>query len=337
MDANEPDIDELIAEYLSNGLDPERLRQLQAWAARSEENRRYLMQREEVWFSAMADDEAGRYDEAKAFEAFRRRVRAAQKAERGKTARRAWITFCRCAAAVAVLCVVAYFSYRKGGSDLQEALAQIAVEAPEGSQTRMFLPDSTLVVLNAGSRLVYAQDFGVDNREVQLEGEGYFEVTHRADRPFRVVSANVALTVLGTKFDFRDYADEDEVVVSLREGRVSLNNRIRRETDLALMPNERMVMNKENGLMKRERLSSDDYLKWVDGKLVFNGEPLAQVAEILQRSYGVSIVISTESLKPLPFFGRFDRKEQGLKEILDIMQATGKIRYGMIKNKVIIY
>ena len=329
------DMDALIAEYLSGGLDPAKRTELENWVRESEENRRYFLRREELWFSAVSREELEKFGADKAFEAFRQRVRAAE--ARPVAGRSRWRMVLRYAAAVAVLCVVAHFSYRQGGQDLQNTLAQIEVEAPAGSQTRMRLPDSTLVVLNAGSRMVYAQDFGVESREVTLEGEGYFEVTRNAEKPFRVSSENVALTVLGTKFNFRDYPQEDEVVVSLREGRVQLDNRIHEEAPMALKPDERMVMDKCDGRMKRERMMTDAYLKWMDGKLDFDGTPLDKVIVVLERAYSTTIRLERESLGSLRLYGCFDRNEQGLIDILEILQATGKISYRLHDDSVIIY
>lgn len=328
------DIDAWIAEYLSGELDPAKKAELEAWVNASEENRRYFLQREELWFSAVCGEELEKFGADKAFEAFRRRIKAAEAQPPAGQVR--WRKALRYAAAVAVLCLVAHFSYRQGGQDLQNALARIEVEAPAGSQTRMRLPDSTLVVLNAGSRMVYAQDFGVESREVMLEGEGYFEVTRNEQQPFRVSSENVALTVLGTKFNFRDYPQEDEVVVSLREGRVKLDNRIREEAPMALKPDERMVMDKCDGRMKRERMATDTYLKWMDGKLEFDGTPLDRVIQVLERTYGASIRLEEESLGGLRLYGCFNRNEQGLVDILDILQATGKIGYRLQKDSVIV-
>lgn len=328
-------MDALIAEYLSGGLDPAKRTELENWVRESEENRRYFLRREELWFSAVSREELEKFGADKAFEAFRQRVRAVE--TRSVAGRSRWRRVLRYAAAVAVLCVVAYFSYRQGGQDLQNALAQIEVEAPVGSQTRMRLPDSTLVVLNAGSRMVYAQDFGVESREVTLEGEGYFEVTRNAEKPFRVSSENVALTVLGTKFNFRDYPQEDEVVVSLREGRVQLDNRIHQEESMTLKPDERMVMDKCDGRMKRERMATDIYLKWMDGKLDFDGTPLGKVIVVLERAYSATIRLERESLGNLRLYGCFNRNEQGLIDILEILQATGKISYRLHDDSVIIY
>ena len=328
------DIDAWIAEYLSGGLDPATKAELEAWVNASEENRRYFLQREELWFSAVCGEELEKFGADKAFEAFRRRIKAAEAQPAVGQSR--WRKALRYVAAVAVLCMAAHFSYRQGGQDLKDTLAWIEVEAPAGSQTRMRLPDSTLVVLNAGSRMVYAQDFGVESREVQLEGEGYFEVTRNERQPFRVSSENIALTVLGTKFNFRDYPQEDEVVVSLREGLVTLDNRIREEAPMALKPDERMVMDKCQGRMKRERMATDSYLKWMDGKLEFDGTPLDKVIQVLERSYDASIRLEEDSLAGLRLYGSFNRNEQGLSDILDILQATGKINYRLQKDSVII-
>lgn len=337
MNENERyDIEELIAEYLSGGLDASRKAELERWVNASEENRHYFMQREELWFSAVSQEEMEAYDADKAFEAFRQKLK--KNATRQLVLRQVWWRRgLRYAAVVALLCLVAYFSYRQGGQDLQDVLAKIEVEAPAGSQTRMRLPDSTLVVLNAGSRMLYAQDFGVDSREVQLEGEGYFEVKHDAEKPFRVNSENITLTVLGTKFNFRDYPQEDEVVVSLREGQVKLDNRIAEESPLDLKSAERMVMNKREGRMKRERMATDTYLSWLTAKLEFEGMPLNKVVQVLSRTFGNVIQLEDEGLGSLRLYGSFNHNEQGLIDILDILQGTGKIGYRLQNDTVIIY
>ena len=124
-----------------------------------------------------------RYDADRAFETFRKRV-AASTAQKQSKKGIDWKTIYKYAAAVLVVGLISFFSYRQGESNLQNALTQVEVEAPLGAQTRLRLPDGTLVVLNAGSRLVYPQDFGVDNREVELSGEGYFEVERNEKLPF---------------------------------------------------------------------------------------------------------------------------------------------------------
>ena len=78
----------------------------------------------------------------------------------------------RYAAIIAVILAVGCFSYWQGGVNVKDTFADISVEAPLGSRTKLYLADGTLVWLNAGSRMTYSQGFGVDNRMIELEGEG---------------------------------------------------------------------------------------------------------------------------------------------------------------------
>lgn len=96
------------------------------------------------------------------------------------------------------------------------------VTAPAGARSQVMLPDSSLVWLNAGSKLVYAGDFGRKSRRVRLEGECYFEVVCNAGRPFTVETDVLNVTVLGTSFNVQAYAEARAVEVDLLKGRVEV-------------------------------------------------------------------------------------------------------------------
>ena len=55
MEERNSHIDELIAAFLSKGLSKEAREELDAWIASSEANRRYFMQQQEIWFSAVQE------------------------------------------------------------------------------------------------------------------------------------------------------------------------------------------------------------------------------------------------------------------------------------------
>src|SRR3982751_821192 len=87
------------------------------------------------------------------------------------------------------------------------------VVAAVAQQTRVTLGDGTRVVLNAGSRLSYADDFGRGTRDVVLDGEGYFDVVHDASRPFRVLARGSVAQDVGTRFVVRAYPEQRAVDV----------------------------------------------------------------------------------------------------------------------------
>lgn len=334
MEEENKHIDELIANYLTEGLDKNALDELKTWIAASAENQQYFIRQREIWFSAVSREAASVYDKDKAFENFRNRVESQKEIQ--STSRRGFSlsALWRYAAVVAIIIAVGCISYWQGEVNVKDTFADISVEAPLGSKTKLYLPDGTLVWLNAGSRMTYSQGFGVDNRKVELEGEGYFEVKRNEKIPFFVKTKDLQLQVLGTKFNFRDYPEDHEVVVSLLEGKVGLNNLLREEKEAVLSPDERAVLNKANGLLTVESVTASNASQWTDGYLFFDEELLPDIAKELERSYNVKIHIANDSLKTFRFYGNFVRREQNIQEVL---ASTEKMQYKIEERNITIY
>lgn len=337
MEEENKHIDELIANYLTEGLDKNALDELKTWIAASAENQQYFIRQREIWFSAVSREAASVYDKDKAFENFRNRVESQKEIQ--STSRRSFSlsALWRYAAVVAIIIAVGCISYWQGEVNVKDTFADISVEAPLGSKTKLYLPDGTLVWLNAGSRMTYSQGFGVDNRKVELEGEGYFEVKRNEKIPFFVKTKDLQLQVLGTKFNFRDYPEDHEVVVSLLEGKVGLNNLLREEKEAVLSPDERAVLNKANGLLTVESVTASNASQWTDGYLFFDEELLPDIAKELERSYNVKIHIANDSLKTFRFYGNFVRREQNIQEVLEALASTEKMQYKIEERNITIY
>ena len=94
------------------------------------------------------------------------------------------------------------------------------------------LPDGSTVYMNAGARLSYSKQFGRKNREVQLTGEAFFDVTPDKKRPFSISAGNAVIRVLGTSFNVNSSNKENQVEVYVSTGIVELsesgnqNNRV---------------------------------------------------------------------------------------------------------------
>ena len=337
MEEENKHIDELIANYLTEGLDKNALDELKTWIAASAENQQYFIRQREIWFSAVSREAASVYDKDKAFENFRNRVESQKEIQ--STSRRGFSlsALWRYAAVVAIIIAVGCISYWQGEVNVKDTFADISVEAPLGSKTKLYLPDGTLVWLNAGSRMTYSQGFGVDNRKVELEGEGYFEVKRNEKIPFFVKTKDLQLQVLGTKFNFRDYPEDHEVVVSLLEGKVGLNNLLREEKEAVLSPDERAVLNKANGLLTVESVTASNASQWTDGYLFFDEELLPDIAKEMERSYNVKIHIANDSLKTFRFYGNFVRREQNIQEVLEALASTEKMQYKIEERNITIY
>ena len=329
--------DELLADCLSGtaaGETPEELaRRIEA----SEEDRSQARETLEVWLSAGATLADARFDADKAYERFRHRVAAAAPAKHSHrlvrmTARGWWR-----AAAVVLLLLLPFAAYRHGKADLKQAFADVVIETPRGAQTKLYLPDGTAVWLNAGSRIVYSQGFGVDDRNLLLEGEGYFEVAKDASKPFKIHTRELELRVAGTKFNFKNYKEDEEVVVDLMEGKVLLQNGLCDMTEVVLNPSERAVLNKRTGNMTKIKTNTAPANAWSRNELFFDEDLLEDIAKELARAYDVKVSVA-DSLKGRRFYGIFPIAGCTVQEVLDAMSSTGRMNYRRTApNEYLIY
>lgn len=315
-------------------LDRDSLSELKRWSLESEANRIYVRNRLELWFSSGVSGNDMPVDAEKSFALFKQRIEASSKKTKSISFI-SWKVLYRIAAVLLIL-LLPWAAYYKGQSTVRQVFSDIVVEASLGTHTKLDLPDGTLVWLNAGSKIIYSQGFGVDDRKVSLEGEGYFEVAYNKEIPFEVQTKEVNLRVLGTKFNFRNYANDEEVVVSLMEGKVALRNEMKASDELYLDPNERMVMNKATGEMLKHTAHVEHSNIWKDNKLFFDEELLKDIAKKLMRSYDVQIEVA-DSLQDRRFYGDFMIMKNTIDEVLETMVETGRIRYCYKDGKYILY
>lgn len=330
-------IDQLIVSFLSGELNELQTGELKSWISQSEENEKYFMQYQEIWASSYSEDEKYIYDYNRAFERFRNRV-SDYKNKAGQPYYTKMRNIYRYAAAVFVLGIVSYISFNAGEEKLFRSLSMIEIAAPAGGTSRLLLPDSTVVVLNGGSRLSYEQSFGVKNRKVELEGEAYFEVTKNKTKPFSVESHGIRVNVLGTKFNVQNYLDDNIASVSLMEGKVLLDNKFNSCQQMELEPGERAEFDKKTGILNKKKYDhiQNDKL-WIEGYLIFDETPLSEVVRLLSRSYGVHISINNADMNDMRIVGRFNRNIQSINDIMSTLEATDKINYRTMGKEITIY
>jgi ferric-dicitrate binding protein FerR (iron transport regulator) len=124
-------------------------------------------------------------------------------------------------------------------SYLQEESVSTEIFAPYGSRVSFNLPDGTKGMLNSGSRLSYSLPFK-NNRNITLQGEGWFEVAEDKKNPFIINSGTSKVTVLGTMFNMSAYPNEKYVEVVLSEGKIRFSDsNISKE--VIMEPSERLI------------------------------------------------------------------------------------------------
>ena len=277
----------------------------------------------ELLISSICEVDRKRFDKDLAWQRFLART---NRAHEPKGRKNPWPVIWRTAAAAAIVFIVSYASFRQGSKQMNVQLENVVVESQWGSQVKTGLPDGTQVWLNADSKLTCSQGFGIDDRKVYLSGEGYFEVARNEKLPFSVQTDDLRVSVLGTRFNVRNYAGDREATVCLLEGKLSVGNHIRKGDKIVMEPDQKIFLDKKNGTIRLTTIKEGNAPKWTNGDLFFDDELISDIAKELERSYDVTITIHPD-LANTRFYGSFIRKDVSIKDILNILAATGKMKY----------
>lgn len=192
---------------------------------------------------------------------------------------------------------------------------------PPKMDYKLTLADGTEVWLNATSKLKFPFTFQGSKREVYLEGEAYFQVKTNAEKPFVVHTEQTDIEVLGTSFNVTTYKDVS-TKTSLVSGAV-----ISRSGDekVALKPGQEAVFTAGKGYNVRH-FDEDEVLAWMKGIYIFRNTPLQEIAEVIDRWYGVKVIFDDPSLAAKKFTGGLE-KQQKLDYFLETLQLVGDISH----------
>ena len=232
--------------------------------------------------------------------------------------RRAWP---RWLAAAAALVAVGAGTYVTLGSRHRDSSSDVAfaneIVTPNGARQTITLGDGSRVTLNAGSRLRWAADFGARTRDVYLDGEAYFAVTHDATRPFRVHARGAVAHDLGTRFTVRAYDELAQIEVVVAEGSVSLRHD-RANADSAILGTGQLGRLGESGRPTVESsVAVDRWTAWTNGSLVLEGLTVAEALPQLERWYDATIVVADPQLATRRVSARFH--DETLPQMLDAL------------------
>ncbi len=209
----------------------------------------------------------------------------------------------------------------------------------KGERAMIRLTDGTHVQLNVDSRLTVPPDFGEETREVELEGEAFFEVATDSTRPFLVQSRDVVTRVLGTAFDVNAYPDEKETRVVVTEGRVALDAESSSSAqddaeDVVLTKHQMARITRRGNQVVRRDSESGRHLAWMDGQLVLKEASFEEVTRKLGRWYDLDVSLSEEMAPPPGHLNARFSEDQPLPEVLSVVATAFGLEYERRRKRV---
>lgn len=202
---------------------------------------------------------------------------------------------------------------------LDPAAAMHKIITPKGGYYQLLLPDSTSVWLNAATTIRFPSRFSKDKREVYLEGEAYFDVTHDAKAPFIVHTGLQTTKVLGTKFNIASYRGQQTDIVTLVEGSVEASSR--RNEKIRLTPGHQARIGDRISYAAIDNAA--DVSAWRNGEFYFDNTPIAEVMMMIGRWYNVEVDLN--NLPPNKLTGLISRNVP-LNQLLDLIETTSNVK-----------
>lgn len=204
-------------------------------------------------------------------------------------------------------------------SPLDTQLLQNQIKVPKGSEYSIVLSDGTKVKMNADSHLDFPVQFADEHeREVTLEGEAFFDVTHDEQHPFIIKANDHTIYVLGTTFNVTAYAGED-ITVTLVSGKIKVTAPT---GEYILAPNEQY----SSHTASISKVETELYTSWTSGAMEFDAMPLPDLLTKLSRCYNVDLKLASKELETMKFTGVIFRNKP-LSFALEILHRVSDVKF----------
>ena len=260
----------------------------------------------DAWYASLkADAEADEIPDNAAFERYWSTIYAHAKDSKKRNRTKRFFPWYASGIAASVLIAIGFWfssiDPREGKDNtghLQESLVSLKQISNQTQNSQVVvLPDSSKVVLKPESNLRYASAFNKATREVYLEGEATFEVTHNARLPFYVYAKEVTTKVLGTSFIVKANKNEHKITVIVKTGKVSVSAKLKKEkgstpaAEIILTPNQQMVYDKKENEISKSLVEAPQVIIPEEEvkHMRFEEAPVAEIFKALEKAYGVDI------------------------------------------------
>ena len=322
--------EELLIRFLTHNCTTEDIKAVDNWIAADKANANWLFEMEKIW--SLRNEL--RFSEKKEIEnAYNRFLGSISKESQNvKTLNLINVLkIMRYAAVLLVISLVSVYFYKIQDDDVR---AFNLIEVPKGQHVSLTLSDGTKVILNAESKLTYPSEFSGNERNVELHGEAFFEVTHNKKAPFIVKGSFLNVKVLGTKFNFRSYPNE-KAEVTLDEGKVEVESADLKDKRI-LSPGQQILYTPKEGMRLVNK--TDVYLakSWTTGELSFQNKRLDEICAELERKFNVHINIENKKLKKEVFTCHF-KNTVTIDQIFILLKETRNINYKIKNNEITIF
>ncbi|MFL5728083.1 MAG: FecR family protein [Cytophagaceae bacterium] len=320
---NEEFIHDLIAKQLQGELSEREQKILLAWISEKEENKFLYEKTVKAWEFSGRKQENFQVDTEAAWAKVRQRT-----AQDPKVIRIWERPAFQIAASLVFLITLGYLT-----NSFFRSAPEYTTVASGSERMKIYLPDSSIVWLNKHSSVKYSDAYNKYLREVQLDGEAFFDVRRDESRKFVVKGHHSLTEVLGTSFIVKSYHDRPEESVEVVTGKVSFTSRTDSRKSVLLTPGLQGKLD-GNGMVTMQQIQDQNFKAWKEKKLEFDNTNLSQVIQSLNSYFDNQVIVSDSALLQCSFTGSFENPE--LEQIISIISVSLNVDYKKEQNRYIL-
>ncbi len=305
-----------VSSFLSGEMPPEEMHAFQEDLNKDPEKQALLEEYRSIWDSAGLVSEFASYDLDAEWALMQTRLHGYEadplKPHSGRS--RTLLYYSYRIAAILILGLVLSFSwfYLSRIAGMERVVAK-------SEPVEVVLDDGTHLTVNRNSTIRYKKKF-IGDRKVVLSGEAWFDVARDTTRPFVIDAGEAFVEVLGTIFNVNAYKENPVVEITVESGLVALSAKEDQKDLIVMKAGSGGTYHKEQKELTLLASSDPNKISWKTRDLYFDGSSLREVAELVNRVYGVNIVITNPGLASCEITVTF--KDQSLEAILKVLEMT---------------
>ncbi|MFO7656579.1 MAG: FecR domain-containing protein [Bacteroidales bacterium] len=309
---------ELLARYFSGECTGKEKNAVERWKIENRANEKAFTEFAAIWENSQTIQSGFNPDAANALDMVNRKLERLEKQPFDKQKQRGFTYYVVRIAAFFILSLAIWYGYNKtifSDSRITEVKSDQEIK-------ELLLSDGTKITLNSNSTVRFPEKFGKKSRDVELEGEAYFEVARNPQKPFIIKTQSSVAEVLGTSFNLRARPGEDEVILSVAEGKVAFSAQKNEQTlKVTLEAGETGIWNKPVNTISEIKSDDQNYMAWKTGILRFGNTPLTKVAKDLMLFYNADFQVENVSSDSVTI--SIDLNRMTVEEMIEAMENIG--------------
>ena len=325
---------EIIGNHVKEAISDSDQVVLEQWLKEDDANKQMLSEIERIWKKTGKLESSAEIDLDQEWRDFKSYRDASEDGmaqgtlgnDNKSTSRISWFNYSIAAIVVLGIGLAFMFGYMQETVNTENIISHYAQDQKE----LITLPDQSTIWLNKNALIEYDDQFGISNRNIKINGEGFFDVK-KNEIPFVITGNTTQTEVLGTAFSVKTGDENNAAVIIVLRGKVAFSDLSDPNNKVELIKGEKAAFSAQHGEILKSMNDDPNWLAWQNDILMFDGTPLNQLVSTLEDYFDIYLKYDSQTLGACHFTGTF--KNPSLSDVMEVLQLSLNLEYQIKADK----